>query len=53
MSTIECNKDCNKCGYLNVRTDDKGYLFGYGCMKYGNSVFREKFRDTKVFCKEE
>lgn len=46
---IECNKDCSKCKQLNGRTDDKGYPFGYECMKYGDSVFAEQFGDTKVF----
>ena len=46
---IECNRDCNKCKQLNGRTDGKGYLFGYECMKYGDSVFAEQFGDTKVF----
>ena len=46
---VECNRDCSKCKQLNGRTDDKGYLFGYECMKYGDSVFMEQFGDTKVF----
>lgn len=46
---VECNKDCSKCKQLNGRTDDKGYPFGYDCMKYGDSVFREEFSSTKVF----
>lgn len=46
---IECNKDCSKCKQLNSRTDDKGYPFGYECMKYGDSVLEGQFRDTKVF----
>lgn len=49
MSTIVCNKDCTKCKHLSGKTDDKRYPFGYECMKYGNSTFREKFRDAKVF----
>lgn len=53
MILIECNKDCNKCKQLNGRTDDKGYTFGYECMKYGDSVFENQFRDTKVFKTEE
>lgn len=46
---IECNKDCNTCKQLNNKTDDKGYPFGYECMKYGDSVFLEQFGDSKVF----
>lgn len=53
MSIIECNKDCNKCRHLSGRTDNKGYPFGYECMKYSDSVFKEIFRDTKLFRKEE
>lgn len=53
MILIECNKDCSKCKQLNGRTDDKGYSFGYECMKYGDSVFAEQFGDTKVFKTEE
>lgn len=46
---IECNKDCNICRHLSGRTDIRGYPFGYECMRYGDSVFKEKFRDTKIF----
>lgn len=34
---------------MNGRTDDKGYLFGYECLKFGESVFRGKFGNTKEF----
>ncbi len=47
---IACNKDCNKCRQLNTKTDDNGYPWGYECLKYGDSVFEEHFRDTKEFC---
>lgn len=47
--TILCNRNCEKCRQLNARTDDKGYPFGYDCLKYGDSVFQEQFKDTKVF----
>lgn len=50
---VECNKDCSKCKRLNGRTDGKGYPFGYDCLKYGDSVFENQFRDTKVFKTEE
>ena len=46
---VECNKDCRKCSKLNGRVDEKGYPFGYDCLKYGDSVFKEEFGDTKVF----
>lgn len=46
---ISCNRNCEKCRQLNIRTDDKGYPFGYDCLKYGDSVFREQFQSTKVF----
>lgn len=49
MSIIQCNKDCTKCKYLSGRIDNKGYPFGYECLKYVDSVFREKFGDTKEF----
>lgn len=48
----ECNKDCTKCKHLSGRTDGKGYPFGYECLKYGDSVFKEKFGDTKIFYAE-
>lgn len=46
---IQCNKNCENCKYLNGRTDNKGYPFGYECMRYGDSVFKEQFKDVKVF----
>ena len=39
---IECSRDCKKCNNL-------GYPWDYECLKYGDSVFREKFQDTKEF----
>lgn len=44
-----CNRDCGKCKQLNIKVDDKGYPWGYECLKYGDSVFREHFQDTKEF----
>lgn len=49
MKTVECNKNCNECKQLNIKVDEKGYPWGYECLKYGDSVFREKFSDTKQF----
>ena len=50
---IKCNKNCNKCRQLNIRTDEKGYPYGYDCLKYGDSVFQDKFENTKEFRTEE
>lgn len=44
-----CDKDCKKCKQLNTRTDEKGYPFGYECMKYNETVFLENFTSTKEF----
>lgn len=49
MNTFECDKDCSKCKQLNAKVDDKGYPWGYECMKYGDSVFRDEFQNTKIF----
>ena len=46
---IKCSKNCSKCKMLNIRTDDKGYPYGYDCMKYGDSVFQNEFENTKKF----
>lgn len=46
---ITCNRNCNKCRSLNAKTDDKGYPWGYDCLKYGDSVFQEDFESTKEF----
>lgn len=48
---MKCKKDCRKCSQLNVKTDDKGYPYGYDCLKHGDSVFEEQFTDEKVFGK--
>ena len=49
MDLMMCNKDCSRCKQLNVKTDDNGYPWGYECIKFGDSVFRDKFQDTKTF----
>lgn len=46
---IECSRDCKKCKQLNVKVDNLGYPWDYECLKYGDSIFREKFQDTKEF----
>lgn len=46
---ITCNKDCKKCKSLNIKTDDKGYPWGYECLKYGDSVSKEHFGNGKDF----
>lgn len=50
---VECNRNCEKCRYLNGRTDDKGYPFGYDCLKHGDSVSKKDFGSTKTFLKGE
>lgn len=40
---IKCDKE------LNTRVDDKGYPYGFKCMKYGDSVNRDDFYSTKEF----
>ena len=46
---IVCNRNCIKCKHLNTNTDNKGYPYGYECLKYKNSVFKEKFTSSKEF----
>lgn len=46
---ISCQKNCNNCKQLNIRVDDKGYPYGYECMKYRDSVFESEFESTKYF----
>ena len=46
---VICNKDCNSCRQLNIKVDDKGYPWGYECLKYGDSVLQKEFSDTKEF----
>lgn len=46
---VICNRNCKKCRHLSGRTDDKGYPFGYDCLRYQDSVFFEQFDKTKVF----
>ena len=38
---------------MNVRTDRKGYPFGFDCLKYGDSVFPKDMESTKTFVKPE
>lgn len=45
----KCNIDCSNCKNLNYMTDDKGYVYGYYCMRYNDTVFREEFKSTKTF----
>lgn len=49
MKSIECNKVCDKCKWLNGKTDYNGYPWGYECLKYGDSVFAKEFSNTKYF----
>lgn len=46
---IKCDKECDSCKELNTRVDDKGYPYGFECMKYGDSVSRDDFHSTKEF----
>lgn len=46
---VQCNKNCKTCRRLNVRTDKKGYPYGYDCLKYEDSVFPSEFESTKEF----
>lgn len=46
---MKCSKNCGECNRLNIRTDDKGYPFGYEYMKYGESVHPDLFESTKEF----
>lgn len=46
---VECKKNCEKCKQLNTRTDDKGYPWGYECLKFGDSVMKSEFSVTKLF----
>ena len=34
MKVMQCIKNCRKCKQLNGKTDDKGYPWGYECLKY-------------------
>ena len=49
MEIKKCNKNCEDCSYLNTKTDDKGYPWGYECIKFGDSVFESEFDRTKEF----
>ena len=49
MMETTCNKNYKTCKHLNTRVDAKWYPYGYECMKYYDSVFRNKFEDTKEF----
>lgn len=49
MHHVICNKNCTNCKQLNIKTDNKGYPWGYDCMKYGDSVFEKEFATTKSF----
>lgn len=46
---VVCDNDCKQCKYLSGRTDDKGYPYGYECMKYGDNVFEDEFTNSKIF----
>jgi len=46
---VICNRDCTQCTQLNTKTDDNGRPWGYDCLKYDDSVFRNEFKNTKEF----
>lgn len=46
---ITCNRNCKNCKQLNTRVDNKGYPYGYDCLKHGDSVFEHDFERTKAF----
>lgn len=45
----KCHLVCKGCEYLNTKTDNKGYPWGYECVKYNSSVFLGDFYNTKEF----
>lgn len=50
MRPIKCNKDCRQCHkYGSAKTDDKGYPFGYECLKYNESINHENVAKEKIF----
>lgn len=46
---MTCHKDCKECKSLNIKTDSKGYPWGYECLRYGDSVFADSFESDKTF----
>jgi len=44
-----CNKDCDECSQLNIKTDKLGYPWSYECLKYDDSVLYNEFYNTKEF----
>lgn len=54
MRTVKCSKDCRKCNkYGSARTDDKGYPFGYECLKYNEAIDLQDVNKEKVFLVED
>ena len=50
MKSVKCNKDCHKCRkYGSAKTDDKGYPFGYECLKYDEVIDLENVAKEKIF----
>ena len=50
MKPVKCNKDCRKCNkYGSARTDDKGYPFGFECLKYNEAIDLEDVAKEKIF----
>lgn len=54
MRPVKCIKDCRKCNkYNSARTDDKGYPFGYECLKYNEAIDLQDVSKEKVFLVED
>ena len=50
LKSVKCNKDCRKCNkYGSARTDDKGYSFGYECLKYNEAIDFKDVAKEKFF----
>lgn len=44
-----CNRDCSHCKHLSANIYDNYVPVYYECLKYGDSVLKEKFKETKHF----
>ena len=49
MKPIKCGKDCRECEQGSVRIDNKGYPFGYECLKYKEDIGIEEVTEEKIF----
>lgn len=46
---VTCNKNCNKCKYLNSKSERNGQPWRYECLKYNDIVEVTQFQSTKIF----